>query len=202
MEEHTKPWNPLSVADASLLFSGAAFATWIAGGIALELAIGQPIRNDHSDIDLLLLRPDHMAARELLHNWDCWAADPPGTLREWPPGLTLSSAAHDIWCRKSPADKWRLQLMLDEAEGSYWVSRRDPTIRARIDDITRTTASGVTYLAPHIQLYYKAKNIRDKDQLDFDAVIDSGIEFDTQWLRNAISQTYGPKHLWLKRLSK
>ncbi|MEE8292005.1 MAG: hypothetical protein V3R80_11020 [Candidatus Tectomicrobia bacterium] len=73
-------------------------------------------------------------------------------------GEPLGGAVHDIWCRKTPEDDWRLQLMLDESEGLHWVSRRDEEIRAPKLEITRTTPCGVRFLAPHIQLYYKAKN--------------------------------------------
>ncbi len=201
MQEHEKPWNPLTPEAVASLFSAAPFQIWIAGGIAIELALGRSIREPHSDIDLLVLRRDHLAIREWLATWDCWVADPPGRLRFWPPGQDLDPAVHDIWCRKSPGDDWRIQLMLDEIDpNNNWVSRRDAEISAPLSEITRTTASGLQYLAPHIQLYYKAKRPREKDQIDFSAVMDSEIDLDVGWLRKAISQSYGPMHPWLTRL--
>ena len=199
MQEHQKPWNPLTVDEVSLLLGNAPFPWWIAGGIALELAVGHVIRK-HSDIDVLFLRRDQLAVREMLRDWDCWAADPPGKLRKWPMGEWLGDDVHDIWCRKASQDDWRIQLMLDESDANVWVSRRDNMIRAPIQEIARTTSTGVRYLAPHIQLYYKAKNRRDIDEIDFDAVLGSGTSMDTSWLRNAISRSYGPQHPWLKRL--
>ena len=166
----------------------------------MELAVGHVIRK-HSDIDVLFLRRDHLAVRELLIACDCWAADPPGKLRKWPMGERLGDDVHDIWCRTASQDDWRIQLMLDESDGSDWVSRRDNGIRAPIQDIARTTSTGVRYLAPHIQLYYKAKNLRDKDEVDFDAVLGSGISVDKSWLRNAISRSYGAQHPWLERFT-
>lgn len=185
-----------------LLFSEASFPIWIAGGIALELAVGQPIREHHSDIDVLLLRRDYLEARKLLVDWDCWAADPPGTLLVWSSGQELNASVHDIWCRKSRDDDWRFQIMLDEFdERNNWVSRRDSAITAPVSEITRTTNSGVRYLAPHVQLYHKAKNPREKNQIDFEAVINSGITLNTKWLGHAISHSYGVNHPWLKRLT-
>lgn len=201
MEEHEKPWNPITVEDVSRLFSAAPFHWWIAGGIALELAVGCAIRK-HSDIDVLLLRHDHMAARKLFGVWDCWVADPPGALRHWPQEERLEESVHDVWCRKTSEDDWQLQLMLDEAGGGDWVSRRDYRVRAPIREITRITQTGVRYLAPHIQLYYKAKNPREKDEVDFDAVLQSGISLESGWLRNAISLSYGAQHPWLARLNE
>ena len=200
MQEHEQPWNPLRVDEVSLLFIRGEFPWWIAGGIALELAVGGVIRK-HSDIDVLILRRDHLAVREALRDWDCWVADPPGNLRIWPDGEELGNAVHDIWCRKSPKDDWRVQLMLDEADEDEWVSRRNDRIRAPIDDITRTTSDGVRYIAPHILLFYKAKSPQEKDEVDFDAVINSGISIDKNWLRYAIACCYGESHPWLERLA-
>jgi len=203
MEENEKSWNPLTTEEVSLLFSSAPFPVWVAGGIALELAVGQSIRENHSDMDVFLLRHDHLIVRDWLSDWECWVADPPGSLREWPLGQELGTEMHDIWCRRTSDDDWRLQLMLDEVDISgNWVSRRDAEIYAPLSEITRTTSSGVNYLAPHIQLYYKAKKPCEKDQIDFDAVMNSGITLDTNWLRNAISHSYGITHSWLKSLSE
>jgi hypothetical protein len=197
--QHEKPWRPLTVDDVAALFADAVFPWWIAGGIALELAVGQHIRS-HSDIDVLILRPHHLAARQLLADWDCWAADPPGTLRPWAVGSELADAVHDVWCREEPNGDWRLQLMLDETVGDVWLSRRDQAIQAPLRSLTRTTRDGIPYLAPHVQLYYKAKRPREKDELDFKAVIEAGISLDKRWLRDAIAHSYGTHHPWLRLL--
>lgn len=199
MQVHEKPWNPLTVDEVANQFARVPFPWWIAGGYAIELAVGEPVR-PHSDIDVLVLRKDHLQTREWLCDWDCWVADPPGTLRFWPLGHSLGSAVHDVWCRKTPNDNWRLQVMLDESVDGSWVSRRDLRISSSIDSITCETKSGVRYLAPHIQLFYKAKNIREKDQIDFEAVIDSQVALDGVWLRDAIEQVYGSRHAWLARI--
>lgn len=201
MQEHEKPWNPLTVEQATVEFASATFPWWIAGGHAIELALGKSIRS-HSDLDVLVLRQDHVQARELLYDWDCWVADPPGVLRPWPLGQSLDGAVHDVWCRKTSNDDWRFQVMLDESVDGGWQSRRDERVTASIDDITWKAESGVSFLAPHVQLFYKAKNTREKDQADFDAVIDAEVEMDCGWLRNAISQTYGPQHPWLNRIPR
>lgn len=200
MYEHEKTWNPLSISEVSQLFVNAQFEWWIAGGIALELAVGHVIRK-HSDIDILVLRRDQLALRELLSDWDCWVADPPGELRKWRKDEELENFVHDIWCRKAENDDWRIQVMLDETDGRNWISRRCNQIRAPINEITRVSSTGVTFAAPHIQLYYKAKNIREKDEIDFEAVIRSGTSIDRDWLRRSIACCYGHQHPWLKRLS-
>jgi hypothetical protein len=185
MQEHERRWQPLTADAVAGLFADAVFPWWIAGGIALELAVGHEIR-DHSDVDVLILRPHHLDARRLLADWDCWAADSPGMLRPWPVGTELEDGVHDVWCRR-------------EHHGA-WISRRDRAIRAPIRSLTRTTADGIRYLAPHVQLYYKAKSLREKDEIDFKAVIQSGVAMDREWLRDAIAHSYGTQHPWLRML--
>jgi hypothetical protein len=173
---------------------------WIAGGFAIELAVGRPVR-DHADIDVLVLRQDHLRIQQALHGWEWWAADPPGTLRPWLPREQLPPAVHDIWCRPGPAGPWRIQVMIDESSDGDWVSRRNPGIRRPIASIGKTSTDGIPYLAPEIQLFYKAKNLRPKDETDFTAVLPSLTREQRQWLSDAIARTHGD-HPWRDRLSQ
>jgi hypothetical protein len=200
MEQHEKPWQTFSVRSIADLFADASFPWWIAGGIALELALGYSIRT-HSDIDILVLRRDQHKIRNTLASWDCWVADPPGTLRFWPETEALEDQIHDVWCRESAEAPWQFQLMLDESDGDAWISRRNNTLRAPLASLTRTTLEGIPYLAPHIQLFYKAKQARDKDEVDLYAVLDSEVNLDVAWLRAAITLCYGKEHPWLSLLS-
>ena len=110
---------------------------------------------------------------------------------------TLPDSVHDIWCRKHRDDHWRIQFMLDESVGSDWVSRRDRQVRAPIRSITLKNENGVRFLAPHIQLYYKAKSLRDKDEVDLHAVLDRNDALDKDWLIAAIKKTHGSDHPWM-----
>jgi hypothetical protein len=56
--------------------------------------------------------------------------------------------------------------------------------------------------AAHIQLYYKAKGLRDKDEIDFKAVVEAESAMDKEWLRDAISHSYGTQHPWLPLLDE
>ena len=201
-DEQTQDWwQPLTPAGVARLFAGATFPWWIAGGYAIEVAAGRPLRW-HGDIDVLLLRRDHLAARHLLRAWDCWVADPPGTLHPWPPGESLPAIAHDVWCRHHRGAPWRLQLMLDEADGDQRVSRRDPSL-----SLTRSLATlgwrdarGIPYLAPEIQLLYKAKAPRPRDEQDLAAALPILTPAQRQWLHDAIVRSLGPDHPWLATL--
>ncbi|GAA1086497.1 nucleotidyltransferase domain-containing protein [Streptomyces javensis] len=191
-------WDPASLSEVVARFSGLGSCWWVAGGCAIELAVGRRIRS-HGDIDVLLLRRDQLMAQQALSGWQWWAADPPGTLRPWASDEVLSPGVHDIWCRAGADDCWRIQIMIDESRGQEWVSRRDPRVRRPISTLGMTSADGIPFLAPDVQLYYKAKTPRPKDEADFDAALPVLTDQRRRWLVDAISKTYGP-HPWIERL--
>ncbi|MER8003174.1 amino acid transporter [Streptomyces sp. NPDC095613] len=191
-------WEPAPLSEVVARFSGLDSCWWVAGGCAIELAVGRRIRS-HGDVDVLLLRRDQLMAQQALSGWQWWAADPPGSLRPWASDEVLSLEVHDIWCRPEPDDPWRVQIMIDESLGQEWVSRRDPRVRRPISTLGMVSADGVPFLAPDVQLYYKAKAPRPKDEEDFGAALPVLTDQQRRWLVDAISKTYGP-HPWIKRL--
>lgn len=197
--EQDRPWQPLSPQQVADVLRDAAFPWWIAGGFAIEAFVGQTFR-PHGDIDVLMLRRDRLAARALLKGWDCWAADPPGTLRPWPADEMLPASIDHIWCRRNFGDPWRFQLMLDDADGEAWHSRRSGLVTRPIADMGWRNAAGIPFLAPEIQLFYKAKSPRPKDEQDFAETLPHLSEQRMAWLRNAIRAAYGSENAWLERL--
>jgi hypothetical protein len=193
------PWEPASLAEVTRIFSACQVRWWIAGGYAIELAVGRPFRY-HEDIDVLLLRRDQLTVQRALAGWQWHAADPPGTLRPWRPGEQLPAGVHDIWCRPGPDEPWRIQIMLDESDGRDWVSRRDQRVRRPISSIGSVTADGIPYLAPEIQLFYKARNIRPKDETDFGVAVQTLTGPQRDWLAAALGMVYGDDHPWRARL--
>ncbi|GAA2681490.1 hypothetical protein GCM10010428_48890 [Actinosynnema pretiosum subsp. pretiosum] len=192
-------WEPLTPARIASLFAAMPCSWWIAGGYAIELAVGHHIRQ-HGDIDVMMLRPDQRHLHDALPDWECWAADPPGVLRPWEPGETLPPSVHDIWCRPGPDRPWGLQVMLDETSDGQWVSRRDPGIRRPVATIGRISRDGIPYLAPEIQLFYKARQPGPKDHTDFLAALPSLSASQRVWLSHALSHSIGP-HSWHDRLA-
>jgi hypothetical protein len=193
-------WEPAQLTDLISLFSTMPCPWWVAGGYAIELAIGRSIR-DHGDIDVMMLRRDQLHLQQALPNWEWWTADPPGTLRPWIPRERLRTGVHDIWCRTGPGEPWRIQVMLDESSGGEWVSRRDPGIRCPLTDIGHTSGDGIPYLTPEIQLFYKARSPRPEDEADFTAVLPFLTSAQRRWLADALAQTVG-EHPWRDRLSQ
>ncbi|MEU8434100.1 amino acid transporter [Streptomyces sp. NPDC029216] len=180
--------------EAVARFEGCGAPWWIAGGHAIELAAGRVLR-EHGDIDVLLMRRDQLAVQKALAGWEWWAADPPGHLRPWAPGEVLPPGVHDVWCRPAPDRPWQVQVMLDETDGDDWVSRRCPQVRRPLAGLGAVSADGVPYLAPEVQLFYKAKVIRPKDELDLDSVLPVLDPTARTWLADALFTAYGP-HPW------
>ena len=91
--------------------------------------------------------------------------------------------------------------MIDEAEGDCWVSRRNGRIRRPISSVGVTSDQNIPYLAPEIQLFYKARDPRTKDVLDFEAVWPILSPWQRWWLADAVSMAYGMTSPWYDRLS-
>ncbi len=163
------PWQPFTPMEVAAILRPLQCPWWIAGGHAIEHAAGGPLR-PHGDVDVLILRRNLNAVRDLLAHWDFWAADPPGTLRPWQVGETLPDSVHDVWLRPNPAAAWKMQLMLDEAVGDVWVSRRDGRIRRPVASLTAAASPHIPFLAAEIVLFYKARAPRPKDVWDLTAV--------------------------------
>jgi hypothetical protein len=193
-------WEPATPTQVASLFAAMPCRWWIAGGYAIELAVGHRVR-DHGDIDVMMLRPDQLHLHGALRGWECWAADPPGVLRPWEAAEILPRPVHDIWCRPGPDRPWRVQVMLDETNGGEWVSHRDPGIRRPLAEIGRTGPDGIPYLAPEIQLFYKSKRPRPKDHADFLAVLPVLSPEQRGWLSGALSRSFGA-HPWQEQLAR
>jgi hypothetical protein len=188
------PWEPYSPQAVGGLFRSLDGPWWIAGGYALEAFVGQPFRA-HEDIDVLVLRRDTANLHTVLEGFELWAADPPGALRRWESSETLPTRVHDIWCRVSGTAIWKLQLMVDEVEGEEWVSRREARVRRPIGRLG-WSHDGVRYLAPEVQLFYKAGSPRDKDERDREKVLPLLGGDARAWLQEAVATVYGRESPW------
>jgi hypothetical protein len=190
-------WQPIRISEVAALFAGFDGPWWLAGGVAIELFVGAPFRS-HGDIDVVILRTDQSRLHDALAGWELWAVDPPGALRPWPAGEVLPASVHDIWCRDRPDGPWRLQVMIDESDGACWVSRRDPRIRRPLVSLGHD-ADGVPYLAPEVQLFYKSRRPRPRDELDFSMALPHLSPDQRHWLDEALAMT-DERHPWRERL--
>jgi len=202
MSVHVSPWGPwdsLSPQDVAAFLSSLSVPWWISGGWALDLFLGRQTR-DHADLDVQVLRHDQQVVRAAFAGWDVQAALPQPRSEDWPfrtwdQGDELDPRIHDIWCRPEAGEPWRVQLMLADSEGEDWLFRRDSRIRRPLATIGCWSDDGLPYLAPEIQLLYKAKAPRDKDEMDFVRVAPHLAPERRQWLRASLAAVQ-PGHPW------
>jgi hypothetical protein len=91
--------------------------------------------------------------------------------------------------------------MLDESEGEFWVFRRDPRITYPLSSAIRRNPERIAYLAPEIQLLYKARATRAQNQTDFGHVVPHLSRDARTWLRDSrISMDL--EHAWISMLKQ
>jgi len=141
-------------------------------GNALGLHLGRSWR-DHSDTDIGIVRSEAPRLLEVFDGWDIWVAAA-GVLTPWAgEPLEAESSQNNLWCRSAPTDPWCIDVTISGGNDREWIYRRDPSVRRPWSDAVLITANGIPYLAPELQLLFKSKDIRPKDDLDADAVIPS-----------------------------
>lgn len=183
-------WAGLRPDEVAALLEGLRVPWWLAGGWAVDAAVGRPTR-PHGDTDVAVLRRDAAALRRHLAGWDVRLADPPGTLRPWAAGEPV--AGHTAWCRPAPGEPWAVQVLFEDSDGADWVYRRDPRVRRPLRDL------GERVLAPEVQLLYKSTAPRPVDEADLAALLPVLDAEQREWLAGALRLT-APAHPWLARL--
>jgi Aminoglycoside-2''-adenylyltransferase len=191
-------WTPLSLTEVARIFADAAFTWGLGGGYAVEKFLGAPIRA-HEDVDIVLFRDEQLPAQQHLAGWELYASDPPGVHRQWQTDEYLPFGIHDIWGYRSGAQGWEFQFMVAEVEGDQWFHRRNPQIRGRRGDLI-VEYSGFPCIRVEVQLLYKSKNGRPKDELDFRACLPKLSAEAKSWLRENMKALYPDGHAWLEVL--
>lgn len=159
------PWQPIPLAAAVRLFDAAPFRWWVTGGHALELHTGRSWR-DHADTDVGISRRDADQLPDVLDGWEI-AVAAAGELRLWSgEPLSLQRDENNLWCRSESGGPWELDVIVGEGDADEWIYRRDQRIRLSWEEAVLRSPGGVPYLAPEVQLLFKSKGLRDKDDVD------------------------------------
>ena len=192
-------WRRSAPRDAIRWLRDAKTQWWIAGGWALDLYLGRDTRA-HADVDVGCFRADLAEMRATLDGWAVYAAHE-RSLERLGPAEAPGEEVHSLWCRPETASEWWLELMLDERDGREWVYRRHADIRLPIRDLLLQTADGIPYLRPEVQLLYKAKSRRSRDEADLRSALPHLDRSALRWLRDALD-TWEPGHPWLLELDR
>jgi hypothetical protein len=192
-------WQVVHPSKCTGLLSALTVPWWVAGGWALDLFAGAQSR-PHGDLDLGILRRDVCDVLAAFSSWEVFEAEA-GVLTRLSIGEIPRDSVNSLWCRPLGSKVWVLELMLDESAGDFWVFRRQRDIQLPLETAIRRSSEGLPYLAPEIQLLYKARNLRDRDQADFDHIAPRLDANARSWLSNALARS-NPGHAWLQALSE
>jgi hypothetical protein len=191
-------WRALEPAAALHLMSAVDAPWWIAGGWAIDLFVGAQTRS-HKDLDVGVWRADAPRIIAALPGWEFFEAKD-GSLSRLALGTAPRAEVNSLWGRRVGELHWELELMLDDSDGREWIFRREPSIRRPLAAALRATADGTRYLAPEIQLLYKARDLRPEDRSDFEHAAPRLESVAVEWLRDRLSRLY-PQHPWLPVLA-
>lgn len=190
-------WQPYPLTELPRLLRGTRARWWVAGGWAIDLFLGRQTRL-HDDLDIELSRHDQRKVWSALPGWDIQvAAD--GRLRPLQMEEWLKPGDDSLWCRPDATAPWAIQIMLCEVEGSDWVYRRDARIRRPLAEVIRLNTGGLPFVAPEIQLLFKSKGMRAKDESDFSLALPRLDASSRRWLGGALGLVR-PSHPWIARL--
>lgn len=171
----------------------------VAGGWALDFHRNRQTRF-HCDIEVTVLRCDLEGLYEAIKDRHPLAVFPGPDLRPWN-GEALPEEVHQL--RIDPIEtsvgKVDFDFFLNPNDEDRWVSRRDPRITLPVNEIWRPTRGGTPALVPEIVFFFKAKNVREKDQGDFDSFLSRLEPRAKAWLKGAL-ETAHPGHAWIERL--
>ena len=192
-------WAATTPEDAASWFSSLTIPWWVAGGWALDLFLGRQFRT-HGDFDVGVLRRDSPQLLAALSNWEIFEAQN-GALSQLHYGVAPRQCVNSLWCRPAGSMLWSAEVLLDAGDTQFWVFRRQPQIRRPLNEVIRRTPQGLPYLAPEIQLLYKAHAPRPRDQDDFAHVVPGLDTPARKWLKEALQMTQ-PRHDWLAVLDE
>lgn len=191
-------WHELEPREGAAHLSALPVSWWVAGGWAIDLFLGRVTRRHH-DLDIGIFRRDAPAVFACLPEWDFFEARH-GALTPLLAHGEPRPEVNSLWCRRKNSAAWELELMLDEGEPERWIFRRNRQIHRPLSAAVRHNSDAMPYLAPEIQLLYKARSVRARDQTDFENAVPSLDSDARAWLRDSLAATE-PGHGWLSVLN-
>jgi hypothetical protein len=183
------------------LLSSFRYPWFISGGWAIDLFVGTNTR-EHHDLEVGVYRQhqrdlhSHFAAWEL-----CKAVQGPdgGSWVPWEDGEWLQLPVHQILARRTGVGLHECEFLLEEVDGGEWRFRRNQQITRPSTEISMRSVSGIPIVVPEIQLLFKARAHRPKDDHDFETVLPLLNPRQRAWLKAAL-QFHHPDDPWLSAL--
>lgn len=201
---------PVSLEDVqtvAALLEGFGSPWYVSGGWAIDLFAGTETR-EHEDLEIGIARRDQLALQSYLRGWTLLKAAPNGATATgepyevvpWEQGEWLELPIHQIVITRNSPDHREWQVFLNEIHDGVWRFRRNPAIERPEHEVVIRTHAGIPVIAPEIQLLYKAKGHRPKDDADFAAVLPLLHAPQRDWLAKALAIQH-PGDPWLASLA-
>ena len=190
-------WDPKTVTER---LRGVSAPWRVVGGWALDLWRGEQTR-DHGDLEIAVPEGGFDEVRERLSDLEFFVPCGDGRLVALDGAGDRYHDSHQTWGRDRAAGAYRVDVMRDPHDGDTWICRRERRIRRAYDEIIGHTDDGIPYEIPELTLLFKAKHKREKDEADFSAsapLLDTSAR---RWLRETLSELYGPEQPWVARLA-
>jgi hypothetical protein len=147
---------------ACAVMAGFGHPWFVAGGWALDLALGKQTR-PHHDADLTVFRTDLPSLLDYLSGWDAWVAKPGcGGLSKCEGVHDARPPRHELYFRRGDN---QLEVLLTDGDLNEVKFRRDPTIVMPYSVFARRDQMGRPYVAPEWQLLYKAGRPRPRTRV-------------------------------------
>lgn len=186
-------WTPPQVAQR---LAGVDAPWCVAAGWALELFCGAPTRR-HSDLEIAV---PAAAFPQIRARFDEYVFDAVSSGCLWYDAAPeVLAATHQTWLRDPASGDYLFDVFREPHDGDTWICRHNPAIRLPYADIILRTADGIPFLAPELVLLFKAKNVRPKDQADFETALPHLSPGRRATLADLIVRGY-PEHQWLAAL--
>jgi hypothetical protein len=186
-------WTPGEVAQQ---LDGISSSWCVAAGWALDLFLGGQTR-EHDDIEVAIPAADFPEVRD---RFPGYVFDTVSSGRIWEDAAPeVLAATHQTWLRDPASGNYLVDVFREPHEGQTWVCRRDEAIRFPYAEIIHRSKDGIPYLAPELVLLFKAKNVRPKDQADFDGTVAHMTSAQRTTLAGLLGRAH-PGHPWLASL--
>jgi hypothetical protein len=96
-------------------------------------------------------------------------------------------------------DGFWVEFYLDDRSGDDWILSRQPSITFPVRNAIAEAAWGLPVVAPEILLFFKSRDMRRRDRLDFQALLAHLTQTQREWLHDAVSRL---GHPWLNDLAR
>ena len=180
-------------------------APWfVSGGWAIDLFLGRVTRK-HEDLEIGVARDDQALLHPQLSGWELVKIVPSpdetsAELVSWTAGERLELPIHQIVARRAGFSPPEFEFFLNQIADGQWRFRRDESIRRPLAESIVVTPSGIPALAPELQLLYKARHHRPKDEHDFATALPHLNPARRDWLRDTLRRVH-PGDAWLAMLA-